>query len=193
MSALTDLLQRIDRRLLLAGVAGLLLLLNLGHYATQALHGWQERIDQQELLLAKYRKASGGIDNLKRGVALLEQHQQQLQASLFSASSEEEVASSMQILLQELVVKAGLEPEFLQPVKGGSSPDKDQPFADITVKLRLSGSLNNFVAFIQHLYGTQRLITVESFSLKPFRGSELKIFLEVKGYYSLRDNAHKQE
>lgn len=186
MRALQDLLHRFDRRTILAVLALVLLGLNLGRFGWQAFTDWQAGIDNRVELLHKYQKAAGRIDALKQEVILLERQQQQLISYLFTGASEEEMASAMQILIQEEVVKAGLEPEFIQPsvVAAGSGGGKEG-IKDIAIKVRLSGSLNGFAQFTQALYRSKKLFTIETFTLKPFKKEELKIFLEVKGYYAM--------
>ncbi|MEW6593738.1 MAG: type 4a pilus biogenesis protein PilO [Thermodesulfobacteriota bacterium] len=192
LAALTELLQRlrvVDRKTLLYGVAGLLLLLNLGRFGWLAVEGWQESIDDRVEQLAKYRKAVNRIDTLKGEVAALEGQHQTLTSYLFTGASEEEAASAMQVALQDEVVKAGLEPEFIQPTPSEAAtkpePTKKEGIRAISIKLRLGGTLNNFGQFVQELYRAKKLFTIENCTVKPLRKEDLKIYLEVKGYYAI--------
>ena len=191
LPVLPELLSRLrvaDRKTLLYAVAGLLLLLNLGRFGWLAVAGWQESIDDRVTLLVKYRKAVGRIDSLKGEVTMLERQHQTLTSYLFSGTSEEEAASAMQVVLQDEVVKAGLEPEMLQPTTGeaANKPEagKKPGLSAITIKLRLGGTLNNFAQFIQGLYRAKKLFTIENCTIKPYKKDDLKIYLEVKGYYA---------
>lgn len=190
--ALPELLQHlrvVDRKTLLYAVAALLLLLNLGRFGWLAVASWQESIDDRVAVLAKYHKAVSRIDSLKGEVAALERQHQTLASYLFAGDSEEEAASSMQVALQEEVVKAGLEPEMIQPTpseaanKAEAEADKNPGLKALTIKLRLGGTLNNFAQFVQGLYRAKKLFTIENFTIKPYKKEDLKIYLEIKGYY----------
>jgi len=192
LPALPDLLQHlrvVDRKTLLYAVAGMLLLLNLGRFGWLAVAGWQESIDGRVMQLAKYRKAVNRIDSLKGEVAALERQHQTLASYLFTGASQEEAASAMQVALQDEVVKAGLEPEFIQPTPREATAAKAEPgkkpgISAISIKLRLGGTLNNFGQFIQGLYRAKKLFTIENFTIKPYKKEDLKLYLEIKGYYS---------
>lgn len=190
LKALPELLQHlrvVDRKTLLYAVAALLLLLNLGRFGWLAVAGWQESIDDRVAMLAKYRKAVSRIDSLKGEVAALERQHQTLASYLFAGNSEEEAASAMQVALQDEVVKAGLEPEMIQPTpsEAANKPEADKKpgLKALTIKLRLGGTLNNFAQFVQGLYRAKKLFTIENFTIKPYKKEDLKIYLEVKGYY----------
>lgn len=190
LKALQELLHRvrIDRRTLLYAVAGLLLLLNLGRFGWLAVNDWQESIDERITLLTKYRKAVSRIDDLRREVMVLERQHATLTSYLFSGTTEEEAASAMQVALQEEAVKAGLEPEMIQPTTGEATnkPEagKKPGINGLTIKLRLGGTLNNFAQFIQGLYRAKKLFTIENYTIKPYKKEDLKLYLEVKGYYA---------
>ncbi len=192
MKALPELFHRLDRRTLLLAAAALLLLLNLGRFGWLAFSHWQTTIDDRANQLLKYRKAVARIETLRQEVAQMERQEAALRGYLFTANSEEDAASAMQVMLQDEVVKAGLEPEFLQPSLNAATPttsDRKQGKNTIVIKLRLGGTLNNFAQFIQSLYRSKKLFTIESFTLKSYKKDEVKIFLEVKGHYALTSGA----
>jgi hypothetical protein len=92
----------------------------------------------------------------------------------------------MQIMLQELVTKAGLEPESIRPMVSGTQKGP-RDFHEISIKIRLAGTQSQFVDFIAQLYRSDKLFQVESFTLKPYKKSEMKIFIDLKGFYTLKN------
>ncbi len=182
MIRLPAMLRQLQSRTVLIIIAALLLVLNLGRLAINYYDERREELDNKIALLEQYHAAAQQLGTLKNSVAGLEKQRSQLEVYLFTGASEEEIASAMQIMIQEMVVKAGLEPEFLRPVKSGGTA-KSKEYGEIAIKVRMAGNLTNFVEFIRNLYRSDRLFKIESFTLKPFKNTELKIFLELKGYY----------
>ncbi len=177
-----------DRKALLLALGALLLLFNLGRLAWGTYQGQLEELQAQRDLLDQYQETVSSLPVLKKKVARLQQRANQLKKGLFVAVSEEEVSSIMQIMLQELVTKSGLAPESIRPlVTGGKSAPRD--FHEIAIKMRLSGTMNQLMAFISDLYRSDRLFRVESFTLKPYKKAEMKVFLDIKGYYALAGQA----
>lgn len=186
MKLVLDYLNRFDRRFLLLGIAGVLLVLNAGRWGFDYFSARQEELADRAALLAQYREAVLRLPEIERRLNLLRGQQRQLNGQLFSGDSEEKIASSMQILLQSQISKAGLDPEFLQPVRvpGQANVDK-QGHGDIAIKIRMSGSLNDFAKFLQAFYAGNQLFRIENFTIKPFGPGDLKIFMEVRGYYKI--------
>jgi len=185
---LIDFFNRFERRHLLIGLAALLLLLNLGRWGWGYFSARQEELQGRMDLLAQYQEAVLDLPEVERRAALQRRQLQQLEALLVSGDSEEKVASTMQIFLQSQISKAGLEPEFIQPVRsplrGGQDSDR-QGHGDVAIKIRMSGSLNDFAKFLQMVYTSNQLFLIENFTIKPFGQGELKIFMEVRGYYKI--------
>ena len=192
MIRFADIVNRYGKKQLLIATVCLLLGVNViklgyGFYTSQ-----QEELAQNLDLLAKYQKSTAKIENLRRRVQLLEQQSKQMESYLFTGSSEEEIASAMQILLQDYVVKSGLEPESLRPTTSGKM-DRGQKQGEISVKMRLAGTSQNFIEFLSSLYRSKHLFKIESFTLKPYKKTELKIFLDLNGYYKIADKQEKQQ
>lgn len=184
MIRLSDLVNRYGTKPLLIGLAAVLVALNLVRLAIGYYDERQESLQTQRALLVRYQKAVQELPELQNRVARLERQKKQFERYLFSGSSEEEIASAMQILLQEKLVKAGLEPESLRPLRSGETA-KSKEYGEISLKIRSSGTLNEFMQFLATLYKAQHLFRIESFTLKPYNQTELKIFIDFKGYYKL--------
>ncbi|MEA3548132.1 MAG: type II secretion system protein GspM [Thermodesulfobacteriota bacterium] len=174
---------RIDKKRLFMVVLALLLILNIGRLSLGYYQNQKEEVENRIDLLNQYRKAVVMQPQLKKRVAQLEKRSEQIDRYLFSGSSVEEISSAMQILLQNKVADAGLEPESIRPMRKGANV-KPGEIADLVIKMRLVGTLDEFVDFLANLYRSSELIKIETFSLKPYKGG-LKISLDVKGFYHL--------
>jgi hypothetical protein len=70
-------------------------------------------------------------------------------------------------------------------VSGAKTTTRD--YQEISIKIRLSGTQSQFVDFIAQLYSSDKLFQVESFTLKPYKKTEMKIFIDLKGFYTLKN------
>ncbi len=187
MNILSRIIGRYSRKTILITLAALLLGLNFFRVAGGYYDEQLENLKSKNAQLEKHRITTRKLPELRQQVAVLEERQKQIEEYLFVGSSEEEVASAIQIMLQEKLSGAGLETESLHPIKQGlgKGDGQEREYGEILIKARLSGSLNAFVDFIAELYKSKQLFKVESFSMKSYRGTGLKIFFEFKGYYKI--------
>lgn len=190
MNQIMEFVQRFDRRYLLGGIAALLLLLNLGRLGLNYLDSRQAELTDRMAMLAQYREAVERLPELEDRVVLLSRRQQQLESFLFQGESEEKIASAMQIMLQTEVSNAGLEPEFIQPVRAGEGGDRKE-HGEIAIKIRMSGALNDLGVFLHSRYASKQFFRIESLTIKPFKPGELKISMDVRGYYKIGREAGK--
>ena len=184
MNQIMEFIYRFERWHLLAGAAAVLLVLNLGSWAMGYLDARQEELADRMEMLAQYREAVQRLPEIEDRVAVLSRQQQQLESFLFQGENEEKIASAMQIMLQSEVSNAGLEPEFIQPVRAGEGGDRKE-HGEIAIKMRMSGALNDLGRFLHSRYASKQFFRIESLSIKPFRPGELKISLDVRGYYKI--------
>ena len=190
MNQIMEFIHRFDRRHLLAGAALVLLVLNLGSWGLNYLDSRQAELEDRMAMLAQYRDAVQRFPEIEDRVALLVRQQQQLESFLFQGENEEKIASAMQIMLQSEVNDAGLEPEFIQPVRAGEGGDRKE-HGEIAIKIRMSGALNDLGRFLHNRYASKQFFRIESLSVKPFRPGELKISLDVRGYYKIGKEGDK--
>lgn len=179
-------IKSLDRKTLILTLAGLLLLLNLGRLSLSAYSSQQTEAMEKQNLLTQYQETASQLPTLKKRVTRLQQKSAMLEKYLFTGSAEAEISSAMQIMLQELVTKAGLEPESIRPMVSGTQKGP-RDFHEISIKIRLAGTQSQFVDFIAQLYRSDKLFQVESFTLKPYKKSEMKIFIDLKGFYTLKN------
>jgi len=179
LHSLTKLLSLARTRNGLLVIVGLLAFLNAvrvinGKY-TDALQG----MESKQALLGQYRMSTKDIDAVRTKV-------QQLETHLFRGEAEKDVTSAMQIKLQEVLGRVGMNPESLSPVtKGGK--DDGNPYGEVIIKIRLGGTLENFIKFLAELYRMEYLFRIENVTVKPLKKEEVKIFIELKGYYWLNE------
>ncbi|MFZ5774066.1 MAG: type II secretion system protein GspM [Thermodesulfobacteriota bacterium] len=177
-------IQRFDRRQLLLGAAALLLLLNLGQWGLDFLVARQAELADRSTMLDHYREAVARRPEVEARVAQLRQQRDRLESYLFHGESEEQVVSAMQIMLQTEISEAGMEPEFIQPVRSGPPADQ-RGRGEIVINIRMAGTLNGLGRFLHARYKSPSFFRVSNLTLKPYKTGELKVSMEVRGYYRL--------
>jgi len=184
MNNLAHILDRVNTRTLLIGIALVLLALNAGRFCVDFYWNQQAALESRTAMLAQYQLSVRKLAALKTRVEALAKQKEEMDAYLFNGRSVEEVSSNMQIALQKQLTDAGLVLETLRP---SSLADKEpgKTLGQIAVNVRLTGSLNGFTRFLANLYKSDKLFQLDSFTLKPSRNSGLTIFLEMKGFYKL--------
>jgi len=190
VNQIMDFIHRFDRRHLLAGLAAVLLVANLGRMGMGYFDSRQEELEERMAMLAQYREAVQRLPEIEERATLLARQQQQLESFLFHGENEEKIASAMQIMLQSEVNNAGLEPEFIQPVRKGEGGNRKE-HGEIVIKMRMSGALNDLGKFLHSRYAGKQFLRIESITIKPFRPGELKISLDVRGYYKIASEGDK--
>ncbi len=178
-------LKGLDRKVLILTLGGILLLLNIARLSAGFYTDQISEMNDKLNLLSQYQETVYQLPALEKKIEQLKQKATVVENYLFKGRSEEEVSSSMQIMLQELVTKVGLEPESIRPIASGVGKNGSKNFHEISIKLRLSGSQNQFIDFIAALYRSDKYFQVESFILKPYKNSDMKIFIDLKGFYAL--------
>jgi len=190
VNQIMEFIQRFDRRHLLAGVAIVLLIANLGRWGLSYLDAREAELADRMAMLAQYREAVQRLPEINDRVALLARRQEQLESFLFQGENEEKIASAMQIMLQSEVSNAGLEPEFIQPQRRGEGRDGKE-HGEIAIKIRMSGALNDLGKFLHSRYASKQFFRIEGLTVRPFRPGELKISLDVRGYYKIGKEGDK--
>jgi len=174
-------------RRVLIGIALVLLLVNLyswlgGHYRTMKVD-----VDSKVALLESYQRQKGRLVDLSEREAKLRNMAGDLKKRLFAGAGESEVASAMQIKLQSMVKTSGIESESIRPVaapvkdKGG----KAERIIPLVVKMRLTGTMPEFLTFMKLLYGDETPFRIKVMTVRSYRKAGVKIFLELRGYYQL--------
>lgn len=177
-------LRYMDRRTLLVGLAVVTVLLVAGSRGYDFYKTTQEQVvrDRQQLFL--YQKQVTALPALQKRIKLLERQASKFQGLLFEAKSQDDVTSKMQIKLQAMITKAGMEPESLRPLR--SRRQGSGSVQAITIKMRLAGTIAQFEEFLAAIYRSRQLFMIESFTVKPYKKEGLKVFIDVKGLYRLQ-------
>jgi hypothetical protein len=186
MHQLTRLLSLARTRNGLLVIVGALLLLNGSRLINGKYAEIQQAVASKQALLGQYRMSTKDIEALRIRSKQLEASKAQFESHLFSAATERDATSAMQIRLQDVMAKVGMNPESVSAVSKGGK-DSGNPYGAVSIKVRLGGNLESFVKLLAQLYKMDTLFRVENFTVKPFKKEELKIFLELKGYYRLTE------
>ena len=185
MSRITQLTASLKNRKVLIIIAAILLFINLFRVVIGHFNQKQEAIENRAATLAQYRIATRKLEEMRDKVAWLDSQKKIMDSHLLTGDSEEKIVSDMQLALQEQITMAGLAVESLRPTRrADKTKDQELGYGEVAIKIRLSGTLNQFVDFLAHLYQSQTLYQIESITLKPYK-KDLKIFFDVKGYYKI--------
>lgn len=174
-------LLRLDRKTVLVALASLFLAVTLMRFAVGMYQEKVFDIEAKEAILFSQQKSSRKLPSLQKEKALLEREVKRTAAFLFHGPQVDTVTSTMQILLQSMITKAGLEPESLRPL--GAQTHKGD-LSTIAIKMRLNGSLDNFAEFLADLYGNEKFFLVENCTIKPDKKKGVKVFMDLKVFYS---------
>jgi len=185
MNRIIDVFRRFDRRTILFIAVAVLLGLNLvrlaaGYYKDQCLE-----VESQEALLAQYQATVTKLPELKKSVSRLERRASFLENYLFTGKSVDEISSSMQIMLQKMVTDAGLEPESIRPITQGKTGQTTK-YESIEIKIRLAGNMSELTDFLSRFYQSNKLFVVDGFTVKPYKKTQLKLFFDIKGFYTIQ-------
>ena len=167
-------------------IVGLLVLLNAVRLINGKYDDILQGVESKQALLGQYRMSTKDIDSLRTKIQQLESRKSQFETHLFRGETEKDVTSAMQIKLQEVLGRVGLSPESLSPATKGGKED-GTAYSEVVIKIRLGGTLENFMKFLAELYKMDSLFRVDNLTIKPLKKEEVKIFLELKGYYRLND------
>ncbi|MCK4839506.1 MAG: hypothetical protein KAS94_11950 [Desulfobulbaceae bacterium] len=179
---------RFQRRSLLVAAAVLLIIVNLGVWLNDAYDTRQEEVESKTAQLGQYQRVIGKGKVLDERLENLLVLKKQVGQYFFTGEDDNKLSSAMQLRIQALVAKAGLQAESIRPMmqKTDLKQDKDgegSVLGEVLIKVRLAGTIHEFMDFLAVLYNTDEFFEVESISLKPNRKTGLKIFIELKGYY----------
>jgi len=191
MNRLTQIIALLRSRNGLIFLVGVLLVLNIGRFAYGRYQDALDALESKQALLDQYNISTQSIDLLREKIKQLDERRRHFDGYLFTGTDKADIASAMQLKLQELLGVAGLTPESLRPLSRSSGKDDSKGYGEVVVKIRLTGELDNFMKFLSSLYRLNYLFKIENFTLKPFKKTELKVFLELKGFYRLAEAEKK--
>ena len=180
---------RFERKTLLIAGAVVLLLLNIGRLAGNSFEARQTELESKLTRLEQYQRITSRADDLDKKLERLLKHKKQIEKHFFTGTTDDKIASAMQLRIQSLVSRNGLQSESIRPIRQKKeSKDKDAEnvvLGEVLIKARLVGTISDFMDFMAALYQGKEFFKIENFSLKPYRKSGLKIFVELRGYYIL--------
>lgn len=184
MTSMPRVLLQIGSRGLLLGLVGLLLLVKLGLNMQDSYKAAQDDLEKRQANLTRYQKLTGKIPELKSQLQRLTAERERLSKILFTGSSEENIISAMQLDLQALVTTAGLEAETIRPVKQKNAQEGGESgLGEVAIKASLNGPLAGYQAFLAELYRSGRFYKIEAVTISPYKKSDLKILIDLRGYF----------
>lgn len=190
MTSMPRVLLQIGSRGLLLGLVGLLLLVKLGLNMQDSYKTAQDDLEKRQASLTRYQKLTGKIPELKSQLQRLTAERERLDKILFTGSSEENIISAMQLDLQALVTTAGLEAETIRPVKQKNAQEGGEPgLGEVAIKATMNGTLASYQAFLAELYRSDRFYKVEAVTISPYKKSDLKILIDLRGYFLVSNAA----
>lgn len=179
---------RFQRRSLLVAAAVLLIIVNLGVWVNDTYDIRQQEVESKAAQLSQYQLVIGkgkAVDERLQQLLVLEKQAGQY---FFTGEDDNKISSAMQLRVQALVAKAGLQAESIRPTMRKSDLKQDKEgegavLGEVLIKVRLAGTIDEFLDFLAELYRGKEFFEIESISLTPYRNTGLKIFIELKGYY----------
>lgn len=179
---------RFQRRSLLVAAAVLLIIVNLGVWVNDTYDIRQQEVESKAAQLSQYQLVIGkgkAVDERLEQLLVLEKQAGQY---FFTGEDDNKISSAMQLRVQALVAKAGLQAESIRPTMRKSDLKQDKEgegavLGEVLIKVRLAGTIDEFLDFLAELYRGKEFFEIESISLTPYRNTGLKIFIELKGYY----------
>ena len=182
-----QIINRLRSRTGLLVIVGVLIALNVGRFGVGKYNEILNGIGSKQDLLGQYQKTTQNLDNLRKEIKQLKFQRRKFDAHLFTGASRNEITSAMQIKLQEILGKAGLNPESLRPTNAVKMADENKAYGVVIIKISLTGKLENFLKFLSELYKSDYFFKVENFNLRSFKNDELRVFLKLDGFYRLTD------
>jgi len=182
-------IERFQRRNLLIVTAILLMIIYAGQWINDTYDARQLEIENRLNLLGQYRLVTRKADIYKDRLQHLLEAKERVGKYFFTGEDDNRLSSAMQLKIQALVAKSGLQAESIRPVmqknEGQDKAEKGYTLGEVLIKTRLAGTLGQFVDFMAELYRSEEFFGIESISLRPYRNTGLKIFVELRGYYVL--------
>jgi hypothetical protein len=181
--------KRFQRRTVLIAIAVLLLVLYAGRWLNDAYEVRRIELETSLNRLNQYRLVTAKAEIYEKRLQNLLTLKEQVDPYFFSGEDDNKLSSAMQLKIQALVVKAGLQAESIRPVlqkgEGQDRAENDYVLGEVLIKARLDGTLAQFADFMAELYRSEKFFRIEDISLRPYRNTGLKILLELRGYYVL--------
>lgn len=185
MNSLSRILHRGGSRGLLLGVVGLLVLVKAGLWLQETYQADRAELESRQASLVRSRKLTGKLPELRSQLQGLNGERERLAKFLFTGANEENIISAMQLDIQALVSTAGLEAETIRPLKQKNAQvsGDESVLGEVAIKASLSGTLAEYQTFLAELYRSPKVYKIEAVTLTPFKKSELKILIDLRGYF----------
>ncbi len=179
----------LSQKALILFTAVLLSIIACAIFLSSTYKAMQVELADQEQQLFTTRKNIRKANTIR---PLLKQQNRQLirlKRALLTGKNQDAVISTMQIKVQSMLATSGLEPESLRPLI--TREQKDDDIHSTILKLRLNGTIEQFAAFLTTIYKAESFFHIEGLIIKPFKENQLKIYLDLRGYYQTSSDIKK--
>ena len=157
-------------------------LIACGFFLFSVYCNMETRFAEQEQQLLLNQKSIASLRNLRSEVRQQKQQIGYFERALFKGKAQDLIISTMQIQVQSMLSASGLEPELLRPVVSRETGGMIQ---SVVLKLRLSGTIEQFKSFLTTLYQAYPFFHIEGLTIRAFRDGQLKIYMDLRGYYQV--------
>ncbi len=174
-----------SQQALLLLTAGLLTAIALMAFLLSTYNNMVARLDDLEQQIFVDQKNVRKLHGLRFQVKQQKQQIGQIEQALFKDNDQDTVTSEMQIKVQAMLQKSGLEPESLRPVNSRAITNT---LPSVVLKLRLNGDMDQFISFLVAIYRNRSFFHIEGLTIKPFQQDKLKIYMDLRAYYQPSSN-----
>lgn len=175
-----------NQKALLLILAGLLSLIALVAFLVSTYSTMETRLEELDQQLFVDQKNIRKLPGLRLQIKYQKQQIGRIEQALFKGADQDEVLSTMQIKVQAMLKRAGLEPESLRPVT--SRKTSANSLQSVVLKLRLNGTMHQFTTFLAAVYKNKTFFQIEGLTIKPFQQDGLKIYMDLRAYYQPSSN-----
>lgn len=189
MNDIANFFARFQRRSLLIAAAVVLTIFTIGLRVNDAYDTRQEEVESKLTRLAQFQLVSGESKAIDARLNHLLGRKEQVEKYFFTGADDSKLSSAMQLRVQALVAKAAMRAESIRAtihkpdLKQGKDGRSGTVLGEVLIKVRLAGTISQFMDFLAALYRGKEFFEIEKVSFKPYKKTGLKIFIELKGYY----------
>lgn len=170
-----------NQKTIIIGVAIFLSFIACVFFLMSIYTSMQVELENQEQQLFMDQKNIRKLNGLRQQIKQQTQQLTHLDRSLIKGKGQDTILSAMQIQVQSMLTSSGLEPEFLRPVTSRESGGN--AIQSVVLKLRLSGTIEQFKNFLSAIYKADSFFHIEGLTIKPFKQDQIKIYMDLRGYY----------
>jgi hypothetical protein len=176
-------LQYLNQKRLIISGAVLMSLVACLVFGLSRYNDMQVELEDREQALFVNQKNVRKLSSIRQQIKQQKQQVIQFERALLKGQGQDKIISTMQIQVQAMLTSADLEPESLRPVT--TRETSGAVIQSAILKLRISGTFEQFNLFLATIYKADTFYQVEGLTIKPFKQDQLKIYMDLRGYYQI--------